>query len=126
MMVALSSRRQRPVCEPPKELCRCHHRRTRSLEMPDIAGYDRYPGMERHFDERKIAGIRDRAGDRRGRDEHAFPFDKRENLPYRIFREREFLSPQHVRVLVENPRVEHEDQVAVDDKIEDAGRSPPA
>lgn len=94
--------------------------------MPDIAGDDRYPGVERYFDEWKIAGIRDRTGDRRGRDEHTFPFDKRENLQYRIFREREFLSPKYVRILIEDPGVEHEDQVAVDDKVEDAGRSTPA
>jgi len=94
--------------------------------MPGIAGHDGYLRVERDFNEREIAGIRDRARDREGRDEYALPLDKHEDFLDSIFRESELLPPQHIGILIEDPCVEHEDHAAIDNEVEDAGRSPAA
>jgi hypothetical protein len=93
--------------------------------MPDIAGHNRDPGVERDFDEREIARVRYRAGDRSWCCEQSLPANEREDFLYRILRKSEFISHEHVCIFIKDPRVEKDKYAPVDDEVEDAGGSAP-
>jgi len=93
--------------------------------MPDIAGHDRNPGVERDFDEREISGVWYRAGNRSRRGEQTLPANEREDFLYRISRKSKLISHEHVFVFIEDSRVEQDNYAPVEDEVEDAGGSAP-
>lgn len=90
--------------------------------MLEIPGNNGHPGMTRHFNKRKITGIRNCTcqGYRRSKD--AISLYKGKNFSHPVFRERELLSSKHVSIFRKYPRIKDEYNIAIDNKVEDPGR----
>lgn len=92
--------------------------------MPGIARHYRHLCVEGDLDEREIAGIRNRAGDRQRENKNAFPPDEREDFLHGSDRKCEFFAAEDGIVLVKDPRVEHNGNASVDDEVKNRSRRP--
>jgi len=90
--------------------------------MPEISGYKGYLCMARHFDKREISGIRDRTGQGYRSCKDTFSLYKGDNFIHLIFRERKFVSFEHIVIFRKYPGIKDEYNIAVDNEVKDPGR----